>query len=253
MKRKTIALFLSLGVLAAVVPLATAHETEGFTRYPLARGTAAPIHIQTLLVNDVVTQSVSIAPGANSGWYSDPGQELLTVTQGTLTVYSGESADCKAVKLGAGSTTVGSGSSHLVANKTRKTVTLLVQYFNVQTPSGDPAPPAPKPANCGAVKGSTSGFERTTLARAPAHPLDIRTSETADVVTQRVTVAVGASSGWHIHPGMELVTVRPGRSRSGRRSTPPAARSCSRHRSPERPTARRTWRGTTAPSRSSSS
>lgn len=62
-----------------------------------------------------------------------------------------------------------------------------------------------------------SGITRTELARATVDSFHLDTSDVkmfvknrADIVTQEVTVSVGGSTGWHIHPGSAFVLVKSG-------------------------------------------
>lgn len=62
-----------------------------------------------------------------------------------------------------------------------------------------------------------SGITRVELARATVDSFHVDSSDVkmfvknrADIVTQEVTVAIGGSTGWHIHPGSAFVLVRSG-------------------------------------------
>jgi hypothetical protein len=73
----------------------------------LSRATFAPFHVESQIasqsghfevelhttgVTDVVTQTVTFAPGGYSGWHSHPGLAILSVKSGTLTFYEAEDA-----------------------------------------------------------------------------------------------------------------------------------------------------------------
>jgi quercetin dioxygenase-like cupin family protein len=198
-------------ITGVTVTTAGAGESKGFVRKPLARGTLAPAHLQTHVPNDVVSQLVTLEPGASSGWHVHPGTELVTVTKGVLTVYAEDHPGCGPAQLSAGQTATASGRPHLARNEGQEPVELLVSYFDVPPGMGSPATgmEAP-PAGCPDLGGSTPGFTRQALARGTAPPLDFETDQPGDVVSQIVTIEPGASSGWHVHPSTELVTIMSG-------------------------------------------
>jgi quercetin dioxygenase-like cupin family protein len=213
-KRQTFVALINVAALvgttffAAVA--ASAGESRGFVRKPLARGTAAVIDVESHPANDVVSQMVTIEPGASSGWHVHPGTELVTITHGVLTVYAEEHPDCGPVQLVAGQTATANGRPHLARNEGTEKVELLVTYFDVPPMTGSPATGIEKaPAGCPDFP-ATAGFVRQPVARGTAPPVLIKTGQSGDVVSQLVTIEPGASSGWHVHPGTELVTIMKG-------------------------------------------
>jgi quercetin dioxygenase-like cupin family protein len=214
MKRKTFAALINVAVLLGTTTFAAvaanAGESAGFVRKPLARGTAAALDFETHLPNDVVSQTVTMEPGSSSGWHVHPGTELVTVAQGVLTVYAEEHPDCGPARLSAGQTATANGRPHLARNEGTETVKLLVSYFDVPPMTGSPATGLDQPpAGCPDFP-ATAGFVRQPVARGTAPPVVIKTDQPGDVVSQLVTIKPGASSGWHVHPGTELVTVLKG-------------------------------------------
>lgn len=217
--RKIISAVVGVVVVASVTSAggiaAHASPSGGFTRTEVARGTAVlPIAIDTNTerTTDVVTQEVAIAPGASSGWHVHPGWELVTIKSGVLTIYAEDHPGCAPLFLGPGMTATANGRPHLARNDGANAVDLVVTYFNVPMHSGAAASPAGRPGNCPDVPGATStpGFVRAPLARGGAAPILLDAAQGKDVVTQEVTIQPGASSGWHVHPGWELVTVKSG-------------------------------------------
>ena len=66
--------------------------------------------------SDLYVSQLTFQPGAKSGWHSHPGPSLVTVTQGTLTVYHD---DCTFETYSAGQTftDLGCGDIHNVVNE----------------------------------------------------------------------------------------------------------------------------------------
>lgn len=50
--------------------------------------------LKTKGVSDLYVQQNVFKPGATSGWHTHPGPSLITVTQGTVTVYDGDDPTC---------------------------------------------------------------------------------------------------------------------------------------------------------------
>lgn len=211
MPKKTVTALASLALLVTSITAARAGESTGFVRKALARGTLAPSHLATHLPNDVVSETITLEPGASSGWHVNPGTELITVSQGSLTVYAEKNPGCGPAQLAAGQTATGDGRPHVLKNEGAGPVELLVSYFDVPPGSGAPVSALEQPpAGCQTHEGPTPGFVRKPVARGTAPPLDFGTEEMGDVVSQIVVIEPGASSGWHVHPSTELVTIMSG-------------------------------------------
>ncbi len=67
--------------------------------------------------SDVYVTQVTFQPAAQTGWHSHPGPSLITVIEGTLTVYKD---DCTSTTYSAGEsfTDIGCGDVHNVVNET---------------------------------------------------------------------------------------------------------------------------------------
>jgi quercetin dioxygenase-like cupin family protein len=71
-----------------------------------------------------------MAPGATTGWHSHPGFVIISVTQGTQTLYA---ADCSARTISAGESFVETGDEPMVArNETGSEVVLVVTFVAPQ-------------------------------------------------------------------------------------------------------------------------
>jgi quercetin dioxygenase-like cupin family protein len=82
-------------------------------------GTRHPWYLHTNIRgdSDVYVTEVTFQPGGQTGWHSHPGPSLITVIEGTLTVYK---ADCTSTTYSAGEsfTDIGCGEVHNVVNET---------------------------------------------------------------------------------------------------------------------------------------
>ena len=67
--------------------------------------------------SDVYVTQITFQPGGQTGWHSHPGPSLITVIEGTLTVYKD---DCTSTTYSAGEsfTDIGCGDVHNVVNET---------------------------------------------------------------------------------------------------------------------------------------
>lgn len=124
-----------LVVVAAVVGLfgfhvASATPPSGtITRTELAQGTTTkPIYINTEGTESTFyLQSLTLEPGASSGWHSHPGPEYSVIKSGTITIQ--KATDCTPEQLGPGTVHfVGGGVSHIGYNETDTPVELYVTY-----------------------------------------------------------------------------------------------------------------------------
>ena len=90
-----VAVMASIGVTAAT-------SGSGAVGTVLARGTLEAgakintdeLKFKTLDSIDVVTQSITVAPGGHAGWHSHPGPVFVTVRSGTLTFYEADDPTC---------------------------------------------------------------------------------------------------------------------------------------------------------------
>ncbi len=123
------------GALGAHVALATP-PSGSIARTELAQGTTTePIFINTK--GDPSTfsiQTVTLAPGAQSGWHTHPGPEYTIVKSGTVTVQ--KATNCPPVTLTAGQIFfVAGNTSHMARNDTAEPAELYVTYT---LPAGQP-------------------------------------------------------------------------------------------------------------------
>ncbi len=70
--------------------------------------------------SDVYIQSNVWDPGGTTGWHSHPGHSLITVTEGTVTIYDGNDPSCTPHEYTVGMTFVDEGGehSHVIRNET---------------------------------------------------------------------------------------------------------------------------------------
>ncbi|MGH9283216.1 MAG: cupin domain-containing protein [Acidimicrobiales bacterium] len=134
-KRILVVLVALTGALGAHVALATPPSGD-IARTELASGTTKePIFINTKGAESTFTiQTVTIGPGAQSGWHTHPGPEYTIVKSGTITVQT--ATKCPAATLTAGQIFfVPGGTSHMARNETAEPAELYVTYT---VPAGQP-------------------------------------------------------------------------------------------------------------------
>ena len=131
---------LMVASLAIVVSVGTVLATAGSGAVGtiVGRGTLdARVHAEfsglDLIVRkdiDVVTQSITIAPGGHTGWHRHSGPAIVTVTAGTLTLYGANDQHCMGHAFTVGDTFVDEGRmTHIGRNEGSADVGLSVTYF----------------------------------------------------------------------------------------------------------------------------
>jgi quercetin dioxygenase-like cupin family protein len=116
-------------------------------------GTRLPWYLHTNIRgdSDVYVTQVTFEAGGQTGWHSHPGPSLITVIEGTLTVYK---ADCTSTTYSAGEsfTDIGCGDVHNVVNETgAEAIDVAVQIvphgamrrIDVDDPDCPQVPPCP--------------------------------------------------------------------------------------------------------------
>jgi quercetin dioxygenase-like cupin family protein len=216
-----------LAVLGAIIALAlsaaTAYATPGIgvTATVLGRG---PNQVTDSLNHtgglEVVTQTITFPPGSTTGWHTHPGEVVVVVAQGTLSLWrspgTAEQANCTKRDITAGQSWVAPGSGtefDLARNETTETVIVHVTYVNV--PVGATSflthvgPPNPCPGTPDEFA-SAGGITGAVLGRATMPAFNIAVPSGPEFVIQQVTIAPGGEAGWHSHPGHSMVLVTGG-------------------------------------------
>jgi quercetin dioxygenase-like cupin family protein len=125
--------------LVGLAGAAIATPAVGFNGTVLSRATLSEsvnfntgeVKLKTKGAVDITHQTITIDPGATSGWHTHPGVVLVTVKQGSLVRYD---AHCAATSVAAGSAFAESGDhAGLVRNEGTTTVVVYVTYI---TPVG---------------------------------------------------------------------------------------------------------------------
>lgn len=79
---------------------------------------------------DVAVQSITFAPGAQSGWHSHPGPVLIQVVSGTMTFYMSDDPTCTPIVRTAGQGYLDAGDhAHIARNESAMPATNIVTYF----------------------------------------------------------------------------------------------------------------------------
>ena len=131
---------LSIAALAIAVSVGTVLATAGSGAVGtiVGRGTLdARVHGEfsglDLIVRkdiDVVTQSITIAPGGHTGWHRHSGPAIVTITAGTLTLYRANDRHCMGHSFTVGDTFVDEGRmTHIGRNEGSVAMTLTVTYL----------------------------------------------------------------------------------------------------------------------------
>ncbi|BBX09670.1 cupin domain-containing protein [Mycolicibacterium aichiense] len=98
------------------------------TRIDLAKGdTETPVSITTDGPATQIVQSLSMAPGATSGWHTHPGTELSVITGGAVALQT--AGMCTPVTYAAGqAVAIPAGVAHRVANESGSRAEVVVTY-----------------------------------------------------------------------------------------------------------------------------
>jgi quercetin dioxygenase-like cupin family protein len=100
--------------------------------------------------SDLYITENTIQPGGQSGWHTHPGPSLITVTEGTVTVYE---SDCVATTYSVGEsfTDIGCGDIHNIVNETAteaKTIAVQIVPHGATRRIDQPNPGCTQPAPC---------------------------------------------------------------------------------------------------------
>jgi quercetin dioxygenase-like cupin family protein len=88
------------------------------------------VHLHSKGDSDVVTQTVTFAPGGHSGWHNHPGPAIVSVKSGTLTFYEADDPTCTPLVFPAGTGFVEAGGHvHIARNEGGENLTLNVTYI----------------------------------------------------------------------------------------------------------------------------
>ncbi len=106
------------------------------------------IALHTTGDTDVVTQVATLAPGGYTGWHNHPGPQILSVTEGTATIYHGDDPSCTGIVLGTGESHIDDGT--VVRNMRNEGTVNLTVYATYLVPhgAGTPRIDQPAPGNC---------------------------------------------------------------------------------------------------------
>jgi quercetin dioxygenase-like cupin family protein len=156
------------GICISVVALAT--PGAGVLFNVISRATVGPFHVesesgptgksgerenekswevelQAQGISDIVTQTITFAPGGFTGWHSHPGPALLSIKSGTLTFYVASDPTCTPHVFPAGTGFVEPGGDvHFARNEGTADLTLNVTYIVPQ--SAPQRMDQPTPGNC---------------------------------------------------------------------------------------------------------
>lgn len=138
---------LALGAITALLAIGAASATSGAgaSASTLGRGTLAAgdkIKTDQLKLDvrdevDIVTQTITIAPGGGTGWHSHPGPVFVTITAGAMSFYDSDDPACTPVVYDTGDTFIDEGLGHVHIAR-NEGATDLVLYATYLLPVGAP-------------------------------------------------------------------------------------------------------------------
>ena len=158
MLRTTLGRALVLGLVGAIASIGIAAATPGSGAVGtiLSVGTlpaGIKVHTDDLKLStrddvQVVTQTITIAPGGHTGWHSHPGPVFVTIAAGTMTFYDADDPTCSAGTYETGDSFVdrGGGHFHIARNEGSVDMVLFATYL---VPVGAPIrTDVPNPGTC---------------------------------------------------------------------------------------------------------
>ena len=160
MLRTNLARALTLGFVGAFASIGIAAATPGSSAVGtiLSVGTlpaGVKIHTADLKLKtrddiQVVTQTITIAPGGHTGWHSHPGPVFVTIQAGTMTFYDADDPSCSPGIYATGATFVDRGGGHVHIARNEGTVPMVL-YATYLVPVAHPVTirtDAPNPGTC---------------------------------------------------------------------------------------------------------
>jgi quercetin dioxygenase-like cupin family protein len=142
---------LALVAAAVVAGIAVATPGSGASATTLARGLAVEkVKTRGNEPYDVVVQQITIVPGGHTGWHTHPGNGIVIVKAGTLTIYDADDRSCAPRTYNAGDTYIdpGEGHAHIGRNEGTIPLEIVATYIDV-APGGPVRIDASDPGNCG--------------------------------------------------------------------------------------------------------
>ena len=158
MLRTTLGRALVLGFVGAIASIGIAAATPGSGAVGtiLSVGTlpaGVKIHTEDLKLKtrddvQVVTQTITIAPGGHTGWHSHPGPVFVTISAGTMTFYDADDPTCTPGTYATGDSFVDQGGGHVHIARNEGAVNLVL-YATYLVPVGAPIrTDVPNPGTC---------------------------------------------------------------------------------------------------------
>jgi quercetin dioxygenase-like cupin family protein len=171
---------------------------------------------------DLVSASYTVPPGATSGWRTGPGETVLAVTSGVITVVQADG--CRETDYKSGEAVVLPTGQFMVGNGGEGSAGFAGVFFNL--PPGGPAPlvdgaTEEDPAGCAKGGGAAAGLSISNLVRgtAPAQAYHhdatvhaagdgIAVEAGGDVLVTLFHLEPGFSTGWFKHTEQVVVVTR---------------------------------------------
>ena len=134
---------LALVAVMASISIAAATSGSGVSATTFSRGTLdarVKIHTADLKFStrhdlDVVTQTITIAPGGHTGWHSHPGPVFVTIAGGAMSFYDADDPSCSRITYATGDSFIDRGGGHVHIARNEGTVDLVL-YATYLVPVG---------------------------------------------------------------------------------------------------------------------
>ncbi len=150
----------TFGTVAAAAPSGTAHRASetahGVTITPLSSATigskvhthSAGIEIETHGPRDMLVTSITVDVGGSFGWHTHPGPVLVSIGQGTLTLYQPHGNRCVRSTVPAGQGFIEDGGDVHLARNEGSTPVVLNAIFLARTGTTEFLTAVPEPRAC---------------------------------------------------------------------------------------------------------
>ena len=88
------------------------------------------VEVETKPSLDIAVQTITFAPGGQSGWHSHPGPVFISVKEGTMTFYESDDPNCEPIVRSKGQGYLDTGEhAHIARNETAEPAINVVTYF----------------------------------------------------------------------------------------------------------------------------
>ena len=152
---RRLAIAVAIAALTVQAGVALATPGAGISATTLGQGTFSErVKLNTpnikakIKPSDFIVQEVVVEPGGHTGWHSHPGPALVTIQEGTFTLYDGDDRKCRPHPYGPGQAFVDEGGGHVHIGRNEGTVTVKLLVTFIVPVGAAPRIDVPDPGNC---------------------------------------------------------------------------------------------------------